>query len=150
MGIEVRPAREEDQDAIVALVRGERLNPTGLDWRRFHVACEDGALVGTVQVRPEGPELASLAVRGDRRGRGLSGRLIEAALADAAGPVFVVCQAGLCALYERHGFARWPVRRTPRAVAVHLALGQAFGTLAALLLERRRPRRLVVLRRPDR
>ena len=35
MVVEVRPAREDEAAAIRALVRSERMRPTGLDWRRF-------------------------------------------------------------------------------------------------------------------
>ena len=146
MGIEVRPAREEDQAAIQALVRSERMRPTGLDWRRFHVAVEDGEVVGTVQVRPEGPELASLVVRPDRRGRGLGGALIESRLAGQAGPVFLVAPRAVAGLYERHGFARRPPFDAPRQVAVDWALGQGLGFLNSLV-RRKRPRRMVVMAR---
>ena len=146
MGIEVRPARAEDEESIHALVRSERLNPSGLDWRRFQVACEDGVVVGAVQVRPRGPELASLAVRPDRRRRGLGGRLIEAALGGRRGPVYLIAPATLTPLYERHGFARLSVARAPGTVALDWVLGQAGGGLISLIL-RRRPRRIVVMAR---
>jgi N-acetylglutamate synthase-like GNAT family acetyltransferase len=146
MRVEVRPAREEDRGAILALVRSERMRPTGLDWRRFHVACEDGEVVGAVQVRPEGPELASLVVRKDRRGRGLGRALVESRLAEMPGPVFLVAPRVLAGFYERHGFALRRPLDAPRPVAVDWALGQGLGTLNSLA-RGMRPRRMVVMAR---
>jgi amino-acid N-acetyltransferase len=147
MGVEVRTARAEDEGAILALVRSERMNPTGLDWRRFHVACDDGEVVGTVQLRPVGPELASLVVRGDRRGRGLAGSLIESRLGGVAGPVFLVAPRVVAGLYLRHGFEpRWP-HEVPWPVALDWALGQGLGTLNSLS-RGMRPRRMMVMARP--
>lgn len=73
MNIHIRRATSRDQDAIVALVRSERLNPTGLDWPHFVVAADDGGrLVGAVQLRwlADGArELGSLIVLPALRGR---------------------------------------------------------------------------------
>jgi N-acetylglutamate synthase-like GNAT family acetyltransferase len=146
----VRAATAADAAAIRALVRGApRMNPTGLDWPNFVVAEEGGAVVGTAQLRPAGrgaAELGSLVVRGDLRGRGLGGRLVEAALARAEGRVLVVVAAAHAGFYRRRGFL--PVRpwRAPPRVALHWAIGQA-ATLTRLL-EGRRPRRMALLERP--
>jgi amino-acid N-acetyltransferase len=67
-------------------------------------------LLGCVALEPYGPDLAevrSLAVRSDEQGRGLGGRLLEAALRTArrrkTARVFAVTHAP--ALFERHGFS---------------------------------------------
>jgi N-acetylglutamate synthase-like GNAT family acetyltransferase len=67
-------------------------------------------LLGCVALEPYGTDLAevrSLAVRQDERGRGLGGRLLEAALRTArrrkTARVFAVTHAP--ALFERHGFS---------------------------------------------
>jgi len=147
MGIEVRAAREEDEGAILALVRSERMRPTGLDWRRFHVACEEGQVVGTVQLRPLGPELASLVVRPDRRGRGLARSLIESRLGGVTGPVFLVAPRAVAGLYLRHGFVQQRPHEVPRPIAVDWALGQGLGVLNSLA-RGMRPRRMIVMARP--
>ena len=147
MGIEVRPARVEDEGAILALVRSERMRPTGLDWRRFHVACEGGEVIGTVQLRPVGPELASLVVRPDRRGRGLARALIESRLGGVAGPVFLVAPRVLAGLYQRHGFVQRRPLEVPWPIRVDWALAQGLGTLNSLS-RGRRPRRMIVMARP--
>ena len=147
MGIEVRPAREEDERAIRALVRSERMRPTGLDWRRFHVALDGGEVVGTVQLRPQGPELASLVVRADRRGRGLARSLIESRLEGVAGPVFLVAPRAVAGLYLRHGFLARRPWEVPWPIARDWALGQGLGAINSLA-HGRRPRRMVAMARP--
>ena len=62
----VRAAQPEEAQSIQQLIRASRLNPTGLDWRRFVVAeDQNGEFVGCGQVKPHrdgSQELASLAV----------------------------------------------------------------------------------------
>ena len=86
----VRPATAADQAAITRLVGQARLNPRGLDWRRFVIAEAGGAPIGVAQVRrhPDGNrELASLVVLPKHRDRGVAGRIIDALLRDEPGPV---------------------------------------------------------------
>jgi len=153
MTIEVRAAREADAAAIRELVRSApRMNPTGLDWPNFVVAEREGALVGTAQLRPSGGgavELGSLVVRADQRGRGLAGRLVDAALARATGRVLVITAAAHAGFYERRGFRRVAPWRGPGWVAFNFAVGQSASVLR--IFQGYRPRRMVVLEasRPD-
>lgn len=105
----VRPARREDFPAIRRLVFGARLNPLGLDWRRFLVAgTPGGEVLGCGQVKPHADgsrELASIVVREQARGRGLARALIENLLArQAARPVYLMCRASLEPFYAIFGF----------------------------------------------
>lgn len=146
----IRRAAAVHQPAIRALMRGERVNPTGVDWRNFVVAETDRAIVGAAQLRPSCPgvvELGSLVVRADLRRNGLGARLIDAALAEAGSRrVMVVAPARHAAFYARWGFAPLPARRAPWPVLRNWLLGQA-GSLVALA-HGMRPRRLAVLDRP--
>jgi N-acetylglutamate synthase-like GNAT family acetyltransferase len=105
----IRPAARTEAAAIRALIRAVRINPTGLDWRRFLVAvAADGQVVGTGQVklhRDGSRELASIAVRPAFRERGIAGAII-ARLLDREGqrPLYLVCRAALRKFYERFGF----------------------------------------------
>jgi amino-acid N-acetyltransferase len=145
----VRPARAADQAAIDALVRSEPLNPHGLDWQRFRVAVAGARVVGAVQLRRHADgsrELGSLVVAREHRGRGLAAQLIEALLADHAGPVHLVTARANVPHYRRWGFATVAARRAPRAVRRNWCLGQLVGGVMALL-RGRAPRRLVILER---
>lgn len=65
MQITIRPAVEADQPVIRAIIRAAFINRTGLDWRRFLLAEDQGRIVGVGQVKPHADgsrELASLAV----------------------------------------------------------------------------------------
>lgn len=86
--ITIRPATEDDQHAITRLVHDTRLNPNGLDWRRFMVADEGGRIVGCAQLkihRHGTRELRLLAVEPGRRGAGIGSRLLEGLLDQETG-----------------------------------------------------------------
>jgi amino-acid N-acetyltransferase len=144
----VRRAVALDQLAITQLVQGERLNPHGLGWANFVVAVMGNTVVGAVQMRqhPEGSrELGSLVVSRAHRGHGIAGRLISALLARHPGTVHVITRRANAAHYRRWGFAVIDTCDAPRTVRRNRLLGQTASVLA--LLQGRRPRRLVILRR---
>ncbi len=62
----IRPATADDAPVVRALIRRVRINPTGLDWRRFLVAeGPEGMIIACGQVKPHGDgtrELSSVAV----------------------------------------------------------------------------------------
>ena len=92
---------------IRTIARQARINPTGLDWRRFVVADEDGRVVATGQIKPHwdgSRELASIATVPDRQKRGLAERVINTLLAQEQGDVYLVCRAALDGFYPRFGF----------------------------------------------
>ena len=145
----IRRATADDQAAISRLVHGARLNPRGLDWRRFVVAEAGGAPVGVGQVRrhPDGGrELASLVVLSEHRDRGVAGGMIDALLTDEPGPVFTLVDRR----YAEH-FTRWEFRRVdpadlPRSMARQLRIGRVVTAIGSLLIGRRI--RLLPLCRP--
>ncbi len=85
-----------------------RINPAGLDWRRFYVIRgEDGRPLACVQVKPHGDgtrELASLTVTPGCRGQGLARCLVEFVLQHSTAPLYLTCARRLRGLYERFGF----------------------------------------------
>ncbi len=112
----LRPARAEDQAAIRQIVREARINPTGLDWRRFVVAEDDGQIVATGQIKPHrdgSRELASIATRPAYQRRGLASALIRGLLADCAPPLYLVCAAHNAGFYPRFGFRPIPPGEMP-------------------------------------
>jgi N-acetylglutamate synthase-like GNAT family acetyltransferase len=148
--VTVRRATAADQAAIIALVRGARLNPRGLEWPGFAVAADDtGALVGVAQVRahPDGSrELASAVVLPAVRGHGVASRLIQRLLADEAGIVYAVVDRPHAGRLGRWGFAPADPRALPRGVRRTLRVGRV--VTAVLSLPARRRIRLVALARP--
>ena len=104
----LRPALEKDFPAIKALIHASRINPNGLDWRRFTVAeTPDGQFIGCGQLKPHSDgtlELASLAVIPSQRGKGVARVIIQKLLAAAPRPLYLTCRSQLGPLYEKFGF----------------------------------------------
>lgn len=121
----LRSAVESDFPAIKALIRQVRINPTGLDWRRFTVAIKgsvpskdvgSGEIMACAQLKPVPgglTELASLAVLPAFRQMGVARALIEYLLDRAPRPVYLTCRSRLGGLYEKFGFRVLPEYETP-------------------------------------
>jgi predicted N-acetyltransferase YhbS len=106
--IRIESAGREAEAQIRAMIRAGRLNPLGIDWRRFLLAIgEDGEIVGCVQVKQHrggARELASLFVKPASRRRGVGGSLIRQVLGQEDPPLWLTCRVRLVAYYERFGF----------------------------------------------
>jgi ribosomal protein S18 acetylase RimI-like enzyme len=94
----LRPASAGDQAAIRRLVYQARINPRGLDWRRFVLAVDAGQrMVGCGQIKPHGDgsrELASIAVDPGWREGGVASAMIGDLM--QAGPsLWLVCRSQL-------------------------------------------------------
>ncbi len=142
---------ECDEAGIQALIRAERLRPTGNDWRRFLVAADPAGVAGAVQMRQykDGTkELGSLVVRRDLRGRGLGERLIRELLRNHLGTAYMITHEGLTNLAQRSGFTPCDSASVPAAIRRQRLLGQCMGSAFAML--RGYPmRRLMILRCSD-
>jgi amino-acid N-acetyltransferase len=118
MKYSLRPATSQEAAAIRRLVLSGRINPTGLDWRRFLIAVgPDGNVIGCGQVKPHADgtrELASIVVDPAWRGQGLARAIIERLLADNPGELYLMCRAELEGLYEKFGFRRLPPEQLPK------------------------------------
>lgn len=114
----IRPAKQDDFAAIRALIHAVRINPTGLDWRRFLVAVTlKNELLGCGQIKPHGDgscELASIAVKEQSRGQGVARAIIEELLVrEPSRPVYLMCRARLELLYVKFGFCAISVGEMP-------------------------------------
>jgi N-acetylglutamate synthase-like GNAT family acetyltransferase len=141
----LRLATEADFPEIRALIRQVRINPTGLDWRRFTVAVNgSGEMIACAQLKPVPgglTELASLAVRPAYRHLGIARSLIEHLLADAPRPVYLTCRSTLGKMYEKFGFrvletGDMPVyyRRLQRLAGIFMGLTRRNVTLLVMKL----------------
>jgi amino-acid N-acetyltransferase len=150
MPISVRPATADDQNGIVALVRSDRLKPTGLSWSNFVVAVDGPELVGAAQIRKHKDgslELGSLVVARNRRGRGVAVRVVNRLLASEPRGVFAITGQARTAAVARWGFQPIKPRQAPFAIKFNYYLGYFGGGMISLLL-RRPVNRLVILQRP--
>jgi len=105
----LRPAVQSDQPIITRIIRDANINPMSLDWHRFLVAEEEGAIVGVGQIKTHGDgsrELASIAVIPARQGQGIARKIIEALLAQESGALYLTCRSQLESFYTRFGFGK--------------------------------------------
>lgn len=115
---QVRPAVEADGETIEKLVREGKINPTGLDWRRFVVAVTPNEeVIGCGQIKPHRDgsfELASLAVTDRWRRQGVAHVIIEELLVGHDGPLYLMCRSGLGKMYEKYSFQALDEEQMPR------------------------------------
>lgn len=136
VGVTVRRAGQDDQAAIVALVRQARLNPRNLAWPRFVVAETDREIVGVAQVRLHSDgahELASLVVQPASRGQGIAAALIDALLAEERGEVYTLIDRRFRPHFERWGFRAVDPGQLPRSVSRVYRVGRVVTAIGSLL-----------------
>ncbi len=106
----IRSACAEDQLDIKSIVRQARINPFGLDWRRFVVVeNHHGKVVGVGQIKHHHDgtlELASLALLPDCRGQGVGRVIVQALLAREQREVYLMCAQKMQVYYVFFGFRR--------------------------------------------
>ena len=124
VGSRVRPAREEDEPAILGLVRDAGLPGDGIagSWRDFAVAvAADGTVVGAAGLEAYGRAglLRSVVTRPGLRGAGVGGELVRACLAQARErglrEVYLLTQTA-ADYFPRFGFRPFPRDAAPEAV----------------------------------
>ena len=115
---EIRRALESESAQIKDLIHLAGINPTGLDWKRFIVAVNDGGeVVGCGQFKPHGAdiqEMASIAVSLAYRGQGIARKIIEELLRKTSRPLYLMCIAHNGPMYEKFGFKSIPYQQMPR------------------------------------
>jgi N-acetylglutamate synthase-like GNAT family acetyltransferase len=136
MTVSIRPATENDQAQILALARGERIKPFGLDWPNFVVAEQSGRLVGAVQLRSHRDgslELGSLVVASVLRKQGIAARLIDRRLEGVTGRVLMITSRRYAEHYSRWGFARIVPAAAPSSICLHYWMGHLGGRVMSIL-----------------
>ena len=130
MPLTLRDATIEDQPTIRQLVRAANINPTGLNWPRFIVAEDGGAIVGVGQVKPHRDgtrELASIAVLPARQGQGIGTAIIQDLVRREKATLHLTCRSRLQGYYERFGFRRLESRDYPPYFARMLPILNTLG-----------------------
>jgi len=141
----LRPAVESDFPSIRALIWRARINPTGLDWRRFTVAVSGSGVIGCGQLKPVPgglTELASLAVEPAFRRQGVARALLEHLLDGSPRPLYLTCRSGLGGFYEKFGFVAVApddlppyYRRLQRLAGLLMELARRGETLLVMKLD---------------
>ena len=129
MPLTLRDATVEDQPTIRQIVRAANIDPTGLDWPRFILAEDGGAIVGVGQVKPHRDgtrELASMAVIPDRQRQGVGSAIIEELLRREKGTLHLTCRSRLQGYYERFGFRLLASRDYPPYFARRIPMINTF------------------------
>lgn len=150
MSLTIRPACEDDEKALIALIKSERLNPLDLHWFNFIVAVADGRLIGAAQMRCHGDgsrELASLVVEASHRRRGLAAQLINALLDREPGRVFMITSRARAGYFARWGFAPVAIDNASARVKRNYRMGH-YGGRVMSVLQRRSFNPLIILERP--
>ena len=97
------------------------INPTGLDWKRFVVAVNEGEqVIACGQIKPHGAdirELASIAVHPEYRGQGIARAVIEKLLRENPKPMYLMCMSHNGPMYEKFGFQVIAEKQMPRYFA---------------------------------
>jgi amino-acid N-acetyltransferase len=140
MDITIRPARSEEQETIVSLIRQAKLNPRNLDWQNFFVGEDNGQIVGIRQVKvyPQGTrEVASGFVLPEYRRRGISAQLMRELLARETGPLYTMVNEKRAPYYEQFGFQRVAVNRLPSDFRREYWLGRIVTTLMSIFSKER-------------
>jgi N-acetylglutamate synthase-like GNAT family acetyltransferase len=147
----IRPATPADAGAIRGLVNGARLNPRDLDWRRFLVAEDGGAVVACAQVRVHAGgsrELASVAVAPARQGEGIGRLVSEAAIArEPVRPLYLYTESRTESFWARFAFATIDGGEIPADMRGALRFARVATRIYGLLTRRRIW--IVVMRRDD-
>jgi N-acetylglutamate synthase-like GNAT family acetyltransferase len=142
----LRPAEAAESAQIKVLINLVEINPTGLDWRRFLVAVDDGGrVIGCGQIKPHGAgiqELASIAVHPDHRGRGIARAVIDRLLHGSHRPLYLTCLSDNEGLYAKFGFRSisYPVmpryfQRLSKLFQISEAIRRANYKLTVMMLE---------------
>ncbi|HLO15129.1 MAG TPA: GNAT family N-acetyltransferase [Anaerolineales bacterium] len=138
MALTLRPAREEDQQTIVALIHQAKINPRNLHWENFLVAEENGRVVGIRQVKVHARgtrEVASGFVLPEYRRRGVSARLMNEIFAREKGPLYTMINEKWRPYYEQFGFRRVDVNQLPSDFRKEYRIAKIITSLISIFIK---------------
>lgn len=111
-------ASRHDREDVKQLVEAQGWDSTNVAEGTTLIA-RAGAIAGCVrlvEVEPRRVVLDDFVVREDQRGQGLGRRLMEAAMNNRGGTLYVCCHDDVAGFYEKLGFTRSPYEDLPQPV----------------------------------
>ena len=135
MSMIIRAATQADQSTIVSMIREAKTNPRNLHWEHFHIAEEDGKIVGIrqVKVHKEGTkEVASGFVLPEYRRRRISAELMNEILSREKGTLYLMCRDRRALYYEQFGFQKVDSKQLPRDFYNEYRIGRIITTLVSI------------------
>jgi len=135
MAVNIRPARQEDQQTIVSFIQQARINPRHLHWQNFLIAEENGKVVGIRQVKvyADGSrEVASGFVLPEYRRQRISAHLMNELLARETGPLYTMVNEKRAPYYERFGFRRVDIHQLPSDFRKEYRIGRIVTSLMSI------------------
>jgi N-acetylglutamate synthase-like GNAT family acetyltransferase len=136
MTINIRPARQEDQETIVSFIRQAKINPRNLHWQNFLVAEENGQAIGIrqVKVHPHGTrEVASGFVLPEYRRQGISAQLMNEILSREKATLYLMCRDRRTPYYEQFGFRQVESNELPSDFRKEYRIGRIVTALISIL-----------------
>ncbi|MBL8090530.1 MAG: GNAT family N-acetyltransferase [Anaerolineales bacterium] len=105
---EIRLALESESTQIKDLIHLVGINPSGLDWKRFVVAVNDGGkVIACGQIKPHSGdilELASIGTHPDYERKGIASAIVTELLKTPTRPLYLMCMEHNGSFYEKFGF----------------------------------------------
>jgi N-acetylglutamate synthase-like GNAT family acetyltransferase len=135
LAINIRPARQEDQQTIVAFVQQAKINPRNLHWENFLVAEENDQIIGIRQVKIHTGgtrEVASGFVRPEYRRQGISAHLMDEILSRETGTLYLMCRDLRAPYYEKFGFRRVEPDQLPSDFRREYRIGRIITSLMSM------------------
>lgn len=114
----IQRASRHDRDDVKELIEGQGWDSSNVAEGTTLIA-RAGAIAGCVrlvEVETRQVVLDDFIVREDQRGDGLGRRLMEAAMANRGGTLYVCCHDDVVGFYEKLGFAKVPYEELPQPV----------------------------------
>jgi len=138
MTVNIRPARQEEQERIISLIHQARISPRHLHWERFLVAEENGHIIGIRQVKVHAQgtrEVGSGFVLPEYRHQGISARLMNEILSREQGTLYLMCRDQWAPYYEKFGFQRVDIDRLPADFRKEYRIGRLITSTISLFMK---------------
>ena len=129
----MREGRSRDRKVIRRIITSRRLNPFGINWRRFLVAVDPrGRIVGIGQLKSHrhgSVELASIAVLRRYERKGVAREIIETLIRRSGEGLWLSCLRKMREFYHQFGFYEVPAKYTAPSYYRMIAKVSSIATL---------------------